>query len=117
MDKEPIKIGRLSLKIEKKAGWDLTDPFVYLENEAADKLAEKRPKDYLRIIERAGEIIRKPDFLYSSDGTLKLVRAYPVSGFLSFYFVLLSNKGKVLLKKIGLCRPESFEGEKAIRVD
>lgn len=64
MTKDPVKIGRINIRIEKAIDYDLGDNiFCYITERTLGEFVSKWPKDYLRKIEEASNIIKDPHYV------------------------------------------------------
>lgn len=79
MDQNPVKLGRIASKIEKRVGQNFGDGiWVYIAQEELDQMAASFPTRYLERLNQASLMIRKPDYVgYDSEKkTLFLIREY-----------------------------------------
>lgn len=64
MTKDPVKIGRINTRIEKAINFDLGDNiFCYITEEYLREFVRKWPKDYLKKVEEASNIIKDPHYV------------------------------------------------------
>lgn len=83
MNEDPVKLGRISTRLEKGAKQNFGDSiWVYVGSKELDELAEKCPAGYLARLSEAGKIIKDPDYLsYQEAGkTLYLIKEYLQGG-------------------------------------
>ena len=63
-DLTSIKVGRVARSTERALGISLTgEVAIYVEEEALNRIADRRPKTYLSFVEEIGNILRNPDFV------------------------------------------------------
>lgn len=61
---EPIRIGKVSRGCERCLKISLTgNTGVYIRGEDLDRIANKRPEDYLIYVDQIGSIVKTPDFV------------------------------------------------------
>ena len=61
---EPIKIGRIARPTERALGLSLTgEVAIYMDEELVNSLAQRRPADYLSVLEEISSLIHDPDFV------------------------------------------------------
>ena len=64
MTKDPVKIGRINTRIEKAIDYDFGDNiFCYITEDTLREFVAKWPKDYLRKVEEASNIIKDPHYV------------------------------------------------------
>jgi hypothetical protein len=68
MGENGIKIGRISIKVEKALGISIAKNVeVAMPQEKIDGVAKAHPTDYLRMIDVAAQTIKKPDFVAMNE--------------------------------------------------
>lgn len=96
MEHEPLKLGRISKKMETAMKADFGENiFLYIEEKTLSFFAEKWPQDYLKKVEEVSKIIKKSLYIALSDDekTIYLIDEYIVkNGFQKV--VLIFNKKK-----------------------
>ena len=82
MTKDPVKIGRINAKIEKALEIDLKDNiFCYITESRLREFVNKWPKDYLKKVEEASNIIKEPLYagIDEENKLLFLIKDYIVN--------------------------------------
>ena len=93
---EPIRIGRITRSTEKSLGISLTGSvLIYMEPEAIDKIAGKRPTDYLSYLQEIESILREPDFVAfdQEHERFLFIKGYIRSGAYSQVYVSVEHRG------------------------
>lgn len=83
MTKEPVRIGRINAKTEKALEIDLKENiFCYITEARLREFVNKWPKDYLRKLEEASNIIKEPLYagIDEENKLLYLIKDYIVKG-------------------------------------
>lgn len=61
MDKDPVRIGRINIKVEKALGYDFGENiFCYISEAKLREFASRWPSGYLRKVEESAHIMRNP---------------------------------------------------------
>ena len=79
----PLKLGRISRKVEKALGLSLVcDVNIYLPQPQLDQLAASRPHDYLKRLDEISGICRDPDYVRydESNDTFIYLKEYIKDG-------------------------------------
>ena len=94
---EPIRIGRISRSIEKSLDISLTGSvLIYMDAESLDRLAEKRPTDYLAYIGEIASILKDPDFVgfEPEKERFVFVRSYFRPATWTFVYLTIVKRGR-----------------------
>ena len=61
MDKDPVRIGRINIKVEKALGYDFGENiFCYISEEKLREFASRWPSGYLKKVEESAHIMKNP---------------------------------------------------------
>lgn len=93
----PIKIGRISLAVERALGVSLTsDVGIYMEEGDLNALAAARPANYLELIDEIAKITKSPDFVHyqQQEEVIEFVRFYFKAGKFQMVSVYAAHCGK-----------------------
>ena len=72
----PLKLGRITRKVEEVLELRLTsDVSIYMDAYEVNRLATHRPRDYLKVLESVGRLLRRPDFVLITPDQKKIVYA------------------------------------------
>ena len=103
MDKESIKLGKITPKVQKALGMEFgKGSEVYAGEAELSSLAKDHPDSYLKRVEESSKIIAHPDYaLYDGEGkVLFLMRDYYHSGAFKKVVVQLKKEEAFHLSKI-----------------
>ena len=126
MDNEPLRIGRITRSAEKSLGISLTGSvLIYMEGEALDRLAAKRPDDYLSYIQELESILKEPDFVAFDQENERMVftRGYFRNAAWSVVYLCVEKRGTPsrwtfagISTGAALPLPKAFEDLRFVRV-
>lgn len=97
-EEDSLKIGRINRATERALGISLSgDVNIYMSNEELDKIAAKRPHDYLRYTQEITTILKTPDFVSFDIGPQSFYfgRFYPQEDRFSWVLVEVKQIGHV----------------------
>lgn len=104
---EPLKIGRISRRIEKALGRLYEgDVYVRIAEETLRSLVAKYPTRYLAAIENAKETIKDPDFAGYGEGRIVLARAFLTGGKIRYLAITIKEDGGFWLERMGGLKDE-----------
>lgn len=107
MEMEPLKIGRISRRIEKALGRLYEgDVYVRIAEETLRSLVAKYPTRYLAAIENAKETIKDPDFAAYGEGRIVLARAFLTGGKIRYLAITIKEDGGFWLERMGGLKDE-----------
>lgn len=113
MEHEPLRLGRISKKMENALKADFGDDiFLYIEEKTLSSFAEKWPSDYLKKVEEIGKIIKKALYIGLSDDekTLYLIDEYITkTGFRKVVVEFVKQKEGWSLKEMSSLTEKSLE--------
>lgn len=113
MEHEPLRLGRISKKMENALKADFGDDiFLYIEEKTLSSFAEKWPNDYLKKVEEIGKIIKKALYIGLSDDekTLYLIDEYITkTGFRKVVVEFVKQKEGWSLKEMSSLTEKSLE--------
>lgn len=104
MTKDPVKIGRINTRIEKALNYDLGDNiFCYITEARLREFVAKWPKDYLKKIEEASNIIKNPLYagIDEKNKVLYFIKDYLVKNqFFRKACLIMDFKGQLQIRDI-----------------
>ena len=105
---EPIKIGRIARPTERALGISLTgEVAIYVDEELVNSLAQRRPADYLSVLEEISSLIHDPDFVSFDEEKEMLVyqkNYYKQGAFESVYLIVKRRKRPIRWYLEAFCR-------------
>lgn len=90
-----IKLGRVSKSIERSLSYSFPgDVFVYMSGNNLDKFAFEFPRDYLRRLEVAKDILSRPHYAAydEKEETIYLFRTYYKNGVFKTYVIKIKRE-------------------------
>ena len=80
MDKDPVRIGRINIKVEKALGYDFGENiFCYISEEKLREFASRWPSGYLKKVEESAHIMKNPVGIDTKNKRLYFIKEYLVN--------------------------------------
>lgn len=107
MDRDPVRIGRINIKVEKALGYDFGENiFCYISEEKLREFASRWPSGYLKKVEESAHIMKNPLYvgIDTKNKRLYYVKEYIVnnSAFKKACLILSFEKQLSLMDIIAL---------------